>query len=79
MTTAQRQAAFQARNPGYDRRRKARQRASQNAAWEAYVAGLCAQAAIEQAAAAPQPLALHAETVDSDGQFLLFPAMRAAA
>lgn len=60
LSNAQRQRDFQARHPGYDRKRKARQRAAFNAAAKA------ARAAREamNAPATAQPPALPAPVVD---------------
>jgi hypothetical protein len=57
MTNAERQKRFQARNPGYDRRRKARQRAMEKRASERFPA-LWAQltAQVAATAAAPRPV-----------------------
>ena len=84
LTTAQRQAMFQASHPGYDRRRKARGRLSREARRLKQVALLAqlraeaesAAAGNEAGAASPE---LTAPAADSGGQLLLFPAMRPAA
>jgi hypothetical protein len=52
------QRRFQERNPGYDRRRKARQRARETAALEMYRAELVATAEAQRAAMVAEPLAL---------------------
>ena len=66
MSNAERQRLFQLGNPGYDARRKARERAAGKRAVQAAIARRRAEAAAERAA-------------EADGQLLLFPAMRPAA
>ena len=47
MTNAQRQRRFQERNPGYDRRRKAKRRAAQQVELQRYILAMQAAAAVE--------------------------------
>ena len=81
LTTGQRQAMFQARNPGYDRRRKARKRA--NHTWENHVAmhaRLMAEIENATPTAAPSDVANAADAVaEANPQLLLFPDLRPAA
>ena len=73
-TTQERQAAFQARNPGYDRRRKARKRlAIESRSLQTVQLSARPVAETEGVASGNEVVA------DADGQLLLFPAMRPAA
>jgi hypothetical protein len=74
MSNNERQRKFQLGHPGYDARRKARQRQSARRAAELYRAERLKEAEARRAAEAAV-----AATRDADGQLLLFPAMRPAA
>jgi hypothetical protein len=76
MTTAERQRKFQAAHPGYDRRRKARQRTAHTGTAGTYHAAFIAALEAEHAAATLEP---HEPATATDGQLLLFPAMLPAA
>ena len=77
MSNAERQRKFQLGHPGYDARRKARQRQAARRAVEKLRAEWLAKAEAERAAVAAAAAA--AAAGDVEGQLLLFPAMRAAA
>jgi hypothetical protein len=70
MSNAERQRKFQLGHPGYDARRKARQRQSARRAGELLKAKLLAEAEARRAAMTAG---------DVSGQLLLFPTMRPAA
>lgn len=70
MSNSERQRQFQLGNPGYDARRKARERSAAKQGRRAYIAKRRAAAEAERAAAL---------AAAADPQLLLFPAMRPAA